>query len=126
MCDAGRLNYKWINREDRLTSLQGSKLAGANRNATWPRALAAISEILGQSPPGAVAIIASARQTNEELYLLKYLAAKLGAMTDSVPRMAEGDKLLLNADRNPNATGSCACGDSFHKSRVVSRLCASP
>jgi NADH-quinone oxidoreductase subunit G len=105
MCDYGRLNYKWINREDRLICLQGSKLTGANRNAPWPRALAAISEILGQSQPGAVAIIASARQTNEELYLLKCLASKLGAMTDSVPRMGEGDKLLLNADRNPNSTG---------------------
>jgi NADH-quinone oxidoreductase subunit G len=110
MCDSGRLNYKWINREDRLTRLQGSKLAGANQNAAWPATLAAISEILGKSPPGTAAIIASARQTNEELYLLKKLAAKLGALTDSVPRMAEGDKLLLSADRNPNATGSRLIG----------------
>jgi NADH-quinone oxidoreductase subunit G len=110
MCDSGRLNYKWINREDRLTRLQGSKMAGARQNAAWPDALAAISEILGKSRPGATAIIASARQTNEELYLLKKLAAKIGALTDSVPRLAEGDKLLLNADRNPNATGSRLIG----------------
>src|SRR5581483_9238767 len=25
MCDYGRLNYKWIGREDRLTEIQGSK-----------------------------------------------------------------------------------------------------
>jgi NADH-quinone oxidoreductase subunit G len=110
MCDSGRLNYKWINHADRLTRLQGSKLARAQQNATWRGALGAISGILAQSPPGAAAIIASARQTNEELYLLKKLAAKLGALTDSVPRMAEGDKLLLNADRNPNATGSRLIG----------------
>jgi NADH-quinone oxidoreductase subunit G len=112
MCDSGRLNYKWINREDRLTRLQGSKMASARQDASWRNALAAISGILGHSEAGATAIIASARQTNEELYLLKKLAAKLEALTDSVPRMAEGDKLLLNADRNPNATGSRLIGIS--------------
>src|SRR5439155_16620248 len=54
--------------------------------------------------------IASARQTNEELYLLSKLARKLGALTDSVPRQAEGDKLLLNADRNPNSAGARLLG----------------
>jgi NADH-quinone oxidoreductase subunit G len=57
-----------------------------------------------------VAIIASARQTNEELYLLAKLARKLGALTDSVPRLGEGDKLLLNADRNPNSAGARLTG----------------
>jgi predicted molibdopterin-dependent oxidoreductase YjgC len=33
-----------------------------------------------------VAIVASARQTTEELYLLQKLATRLEAMTDSVPR----------------------------------------
>jgi NADH-quinone oxidoreductase subunit G len=112
MCDAGRLNYKWINRDDRLTRLQGSKLGGAGRKATWMSALSAIGEILGKTRPGAAAIIASARQTNEELFLLKKLAVKLEALTDSVPRIAEGDKLLLDADRNPNATGSRLIGIS--------------
>jgi NADH-quinone oxidoreductase subunit G len=112
MCDYGRLNYKWINREDRLTRIQGSKLGGAQPNATWPGVLAALSEILRQARPGTTAIIASARQTNEELYLLKKLAAALEALTDSVPRTAEGDKLLLNADRNPNATGARLIGFS--------------
>jgi NADH-quinone oxidoreductase subunit G len=110
MCDYGRLNYKWINREDRLTRLQGSQLAGARPNATWEDVLAAVGELLSKLRPGSAAIIASARQTNEELYLLKKLAAKIGALTDSVPRMAEGDKLLLQADRNPNATGSRLIG----------------
>ena len=52
------------------------------------------------------AIIASARQTNEELYLLRKLAAKLGALTDSIPRTGEADALLVNADRNPNSAGA--------------------
>ena len=57
--------------------------------------------------------IASARQTNEELFLLKKLAGKLGAVTDSVPRAGEGDKLLLNADRNPNTNGARLTGICF-------------
>jgi NADH-quinone oxidoreductase subunit G len=59
---------------------------------------------------GSVAIVASARQTNEELFLLAQLAKKLGAITDSVPRVGEGDKLLLNTDRNPNSVGARLTG----------------
>jgi NADH-quinone oxidoreductase subunit G len=59
---------------------------------------------------GSVAIVASARQTNEELYLLAKLAKALGALTDSVPRTEAGDRLLLNADRNPNGRGARLTG----------------
>jgi NADH-quinone oxidoreductase subunit G len=55
-------------------------------------------------------MVASARQTNEELYLLSKLAKKLGALTDSVPRTGESDKLLLHADRNPNSVGARLTG----------------
>jgi NADH-quinone oxidoreductase subunit G len=72
--------------------------------------LAEISERLRGAAEGSVAIVASARQTNEELYLLAKLAKKLGALTDSVPRMGEGDKLLLNADWNPNSAGARLMG----------------
>ena len=64
MCDAGRLNYKWIKRADRLRDVlvHGQK-------ATWATALNELSDKLKQAPAGSVAIIASARQTNEELWL---------------------------------------------------------
>src|SRR3989442_417246 len=106
MCDYGRLNYKWIGREDRITKLQ--KPLGPT--STWSQVLKEIGDILRSAPMGSVAIVASARQTNEALYLLSRLAKKLGALTDSVPRMGEGDKLLLNADRNPNGTGARLIG----------------
>lgn len=80
------------------------------RKTTWTAALSEIAEKLKNAPHGSVAIIASARQTNEELWLLKKLADKSGAMTDSVGRFGEGDKLLLNADRNPNKTGARLIG----------------
>jgi NADH-quinone oxidoreductase subunit G len=59
-----------------------------------------------------VAFVASARQTNEELYLIKKLAERSGALTDSVPRTGEPDKLLVSADRNPNSTGARLIGIS--------------
>jgi NADH-quinone oxidoreductase subunit G len=111
MCDYGRLNYKWIHREDRLTKVQTPK--SKVQSSGWSGVLREISDLLGKTANGSVAIIASARQTNEELFLLKKLADKLGAMTDSVPRFGEGDKLLLNADRNPNTNGARLNGICF-------------
>ncbi len=112
MCDYGRLNYRWINRDDRLTRVEAPSGAGVRVPADWPQALDALAERLQKVAQGSAAIIASARQTNEELYLIGKLAAKLGAVTDSIPRTGEGDKLLLNADRNPNSIGAKVTGIS--------------
>ena len=105
MCDEGRLNYKWVGREDRLRDVlvRGQK-------STWANALGEIGGKLRDIPPGSAAIVASARQTNEELFLLKKIANKLDAPTDSVPRIGEGDKLLVNADKNPNTHGAALIG----------------
>jgi NADH-quinone oxidoreductase subunit G len=108
MCDYGRLNYKWAGRSDRLAQVRGP-------NATllgWSAALKEVAEKLRKAAPGTAAIVASARQTTEELYLLGRLARQLGAITDSVPRQGEADKLLLNADRNPNSAGALVTGIS--------------
>ena len=110
MCDYGRLNYKWIGREDRLVEVRSPKAEGRSQPERWAAAIREISEKLKQAPAGSAAVIASARQTNEELYLLAKLAKKLGALTDSVPRSGEGDRLLLNADRNPNSNGARLTG----------------
>jgi NADH-quinone oxidoreductase subunit G len=110
MCDSGRLNYKWINREDRLVEVRRQKAEGRSEKLSWSAALKEVSELLNKAPQGSVAIIASARQTNEELFLFKKLANKVGAITDSIPRTGEGDKLLLSADRNPNSNGARLIG----------------
>ena len=102
MCDAGRLDYKWIGHEDRLAEVQGA--------SGWATAITEISGKLEEAAPGSAAIIASARQTNEELFLLKKLAAKLEAPTDTIARTGEADRLLVNADKNPNTTGARLIG----------------
>ena len=108
MCDAGRLNYKWIGREDRLKDV----LIGGVKS-TWTAAISEISDKLRRSAPNSVAIIASAKQTNEELYLLAKLKTKLGALSDSVENTGEGDKLLVSADKNPNTNGARLTGICF-------------
>ncbi|MBM3833334.1 MAG: 2Fe-2S iron-sulfur cluster binding domain-containing protein [Verrucomicrobia bacterium] len=123
MCDYGRLNYKWIGRDDRLTqvkrqnpSIHGPGGEPASSVSNWPAAVREISTKLRASPASSAAIVASARQTNEELYLLNKLAQQLSAITDAVPRSGQSDHLLLSADRNPNSTGARLagiCGDQM-------------
>ncbi len=110
MCDAGRLNYRWIGRDDRLRDFERQPAPGHREKREPAAAIAEIGDRLATAAPGSVAIVASARQTNEELYLLKKLAAKFNALTDSVPRTGEADRLLVSADRNPNTNGARLIG----------------
>ncbi len=115
MCDAGRLDYKWIGRDDRLAELRGPK-----SDTTWPSALKGISEHLASADKGTIAVVASARQTNEELFLLGKLAKHFKALTDAVPCQGESDHLLVVGDRNPNTTGAQLTG--ITTKRVGSKL----
>ncbi len=83
------------------------------QKTTWTAALQEIATKLKTAPKGSVAIIASARQTNEELFLLKKLATRLEAITDCVPRLGQRDGLLLDADKNPNTNGARLNGICF-------------
>ena len=117
MCDAGRLDYKWIARDDRL-----DKVRGPEGDTVWPNALKDISDYLVSADEGSVAIVASARQTNEELFLLNKLAKRFKAITDVVPRKGQADNLLVNEDRNPNTTGARLTG--MTTKRVGSKFAA--
>jgi NADH-quinone oxidoreductase subunit G len=112
MCDAGRLNYKWINRPDRLTEPHGRPPQHHDPSApdAWKATVQQLAEQLRSAPKGSVAVVASARQTTEELFLLGKLASHFDALTDSVPRPGQGDKFLVHADKNPNRTGSQLLG----------------
>jgi NADH-quinone oxidoreductase subunit G len=113
MCDEGRLNYKWIQRTDRLRDVLVH-----GRKSSWGEALKEIAHKLKQSPPGSLAIIGSARQTNEELWLLSRLKSRFGAISDSFPRDGQPDKLLVSADKNPNSNGARLTGISFTEAGI--------
>lgn len=110
MCDSGRLNYKWVGREDRLGKVLKQSPNSPGQPTSWRAAIEEIAQILRVALPGSVAIIASARQSNEELFLLSKMAKKWSAVTDSLPRRGDSDKLLVNADKNPNTNGARLMG----------------
>jgi NADH-quinone oxidoreductase subunit G len=59
---------------------------------------------------GAVAVVGSGRSSVEEQFLTRRLAESLGATTHLVSRTAQGDGLLISADRNPNVRGALVTG----------------
>ena len=110
MCDYGRLNFHFVNSADRLKTPQikeNQDLVETN----WAHALAKASEELKNFQKDGVAVIASARMTNEELWLTKKLIDSIGTTYhDVVPRTGSADGILMSADRNPNTLGAQLLG----------------
>ncbi|PYL06958.1 MAG: NADH-quinone oxidoreductase subunit L [Verrucomicrobia bacterium] len=110
MCDHGRLNLDYITSERRLLEprvLLGDKLDSSDWNAAIERAALQLRHFPGWE----TAMIASARLTNEELWLTAQLARALGVdLIDIVPRSGPGDDILLSEDRNPNTNGARLLG----------------
>jgi NADH-quinone oxidoreductase subunit G len=105
MPDSHRLNFHYLTSEARLTQPM-IKENGTHRAASWKEAVDAAAAGLKKFPADQVAMIFSARMTNEELFLARLLAESLGlANGDMVPRVAESDGYLIAADRNPNSEG---------------------
>lgn len=110
MCDHGRLNYAYLEREDRLAQPE-LREHGPRQKSTWPRTLQALATRLSSAPRGSIAILASARMTNEELWLTSRLIRHLGVTRhDVVPRPQEADGILVCNDGNPNTTGALLLG----------------
>jgi NADH-quinone oxidoreductase subunit G len=106
MCDYGRLNFKYLEAENRLLEPQ-ILLEGQLAYADWSTAIAQAALQLKQFSGPEIAIVASGRMTNEELWLTAQLAKSLGAQwMDIVPRREPGDDILLSKDRNPNTNGA--------------------
>src|SRR5256885_3379325 len=105
MCDYGRLNFDYLQSEKRLLEpriLSGDKLVALE----WKAALAHAALQLRHFSGWEIAIIASGRMTNEELWLTRQLARMLDVqLIDIVPHTAPGDDILLSEDRNPNTNG---------------------
>src|SRR5215469_2188881 len=106
MCDFGRLNYKYLEAADRLLEPQ-IRSAGRLVPADWPTAIGQAALQLKQFSGSEIAIVASGRMTNEELWLTAQLANSLGVKRiDIVPRRGKADHILLSKDRNPNTNGA--------------------
>ncbi|MGB8464306.1 MAG: molybdopterin-dependent oxidoreductase [Terrimicrobiaceae bacterium] len=107
MPDNHRLNFHYVNGAERLKEpiIRDDQLP-----ASWPKAIQAAAERL-QRNPTATAMIASARMTNEELFLARRLAKTLGIeLFDVLSRPQKGDGFLISEDGNPNSTGAKLIG----------------
>jgi NADH-quinone oxidoreductase subunit G len=106
MPDSHRLNFHYIDGENRLTEPL-AKSGATHQPIGWAEAIASAAARLKGFAAGETAIIASGRMTNEELFLVRELSAVLGQpLLSIVPRSGEPDALLVAADRNPNTTGA--------------------
>jgi len=107
MPDSHRLNFHYIDGENRLSQPLAKNAAGLHEPTTWSAALASAASAIKSFAPDQIAVIASGRMTNEELFLARALAENIGTQHLSiVPRSGEADHLLIAADRNPNTTGA--------------------
>ena len=107
MPDSHRLNFHYIDGESRLSQPLAKNAAGLHEPTTWSAALASAASAIKNFAPDQIAVIASGRMTNEELFLTRALAENIGTQHLSiVPRSGEADHLLIAADRNPNTTGA--------------------
>jgi len=106
MCDYGRLNFHYLNSPERLQAPQ-IREKDVLVNSSWKSALARAADELKKFANSQLALIGSARMTNEELWLTKKLIEAL-AITDHdvVPRRGEADQILVSVDRNPNTLGA--------------------
>jgi NADH-quinone oxidoreductase subunit G len=106
MCDRGRLDFHFVNSEFRLTDPL-VKTGSKHEISTWKKSIQAVAEGLSGLKGEEIAIIASARMTNEELFFVKQLARILGTENvDVIQRLGEGDNYLSAADKNPNTLGA--------------------
>jgi NADH-quinone oxidoreductase subunit G len=106
MCDYGRLNFTYLESEKRLLEpriFSNGKLIAADWKTTITHAALQLRHFSGWE----IAIIASGRMTNEELWLTAQITKLLGVQwIDIVPRHGPGDDILLSEDRNPNTNGA--------------------
>jgi NADH-quinone oxidoreductase subunit G len=108
MPDSHRLHFHYLQSEDRL---RNPFVKGEETASKWAEALAAAVAQLGGRDPAKTAMIASARMTNEELYLARMLAKALQInLFDVLPRPQQGDGFLISEDGNPNTSGAKLLG----------------
>ena len=106
MPDSHRLAFHDVQGDNRLTDPM-IKVDGKHEITDWNTAISSAAEGLKEFEPSEIAIVTSARQTNEEIFLAHTLAATLESNTiATVKRVGKADGKLISADRNPNTNGA--------------------
>src|SRR2546423_1083399 len=111
ICDHGRMNYRWMNRGDRIEAPLVKRGAGELQAVDWDEALERAARVL-RGAGGRAVTLASPRMSTEALFLARELCAGLdwtGAvqivMGEEAP-LAGVPNLALRPERAPNGTGA--------------------
>ena len=119
LCDPGRLEYRKANEERLLTPLVREN--GTPRAVRWEEALSTAAFRLWETAehhgPDSVAVLADPTFSNEELFLVRKLAAEVlrtPLLGFSSRTRGDGftDDFLIKADKNPNTRGARLLGFS--------------
>ena len=129
MCDIGRVEYKEIALDTRVIA---ARVRGASgwQETTVATALDAVAEKM-RGAGTAAAFLATPQATNEDVYLFRRLADKVGGLLDfrvGNPQdrtQVREDNVLLRADRNPNTTGCLDQGIGRSGVDAILKACAS-
>ena len=123
--DSHRLSYTCPTDDDRLTACL-IKADGVHEESCWENALDAAADALKQYDTNEIAVIASARQTNEELFMMRTLASELGSdELVIVARAQTPDEMLVSSDQNPNTTGAKLILDDKNPADKMDAICES-
>ena len=128
MCDEGRLSWQrleakrlsWPAMRDAAPAVTSSALAApppqgrhTGRPGSWKAVLDATAQrleaVVKAHGPGAVAVVASSRSTNEDLFMAALLAREaLGGSPVFLPvhERGEDDDILIRKDKTPNRSGA--------------------
>ena len=122
MCDAGRLSYRAIGAPDRLDHASVRDAAGrlvpASIDAAVEEAARRLRAVLDEAGGGAIAGVASAHATNEDLATFRDFLAAVGCEAFGVAVVrGESDDLLICEEKAANASGARSLG--FANAAVV-------
>ena len=122
MCDYGRLNFDYLQGDRRLLEPMVRE-DETLQPATWRHAIESVAAQLKPFAGGKIAILASGRMTNEEMWLTAQIGKSLGVtLIEIVPRRGPGDDILLSEDRNPNTNGARVLGISSENRNVLEQI----
>lgn len=119
MSDSGRMLYKTVEAETRLTGFRRGE-----SEVTFDEAADAALALLKN---GASAFVASGKMSVEEQFVLKSLAAAVDGNVYLAKTLGENDAMLISEDRTPNRRGALVTGlvkdfDSAEVSALAAKI----
>jgi NADH-quinone oxidoreductase subunit G len=109
ICDEGRYGFGFVDDEGRVQAPLRREGEGVVE-VGWDEALGDVAAAFGRHRPAEIAVIASPKMANEDLWALRRLVEARGVTRVAVrvppPEPGYEDDFLIRADKNPNTRGA--------------------